>query len=288
MKPYVKYVALGLAGVALAGCASFGDINAVDSVRAMPPSVGGTFSSELSNQYRTYAIHEADEAGEWDHAARFARKAEQAAKGASVEPFVVSDWPVSMDRAAYLNTARAQLMDDFAAGARDRMPAKAAYAQVMFDCWLEEEAENNTDSKCRSEFLKTEPMLRMMKAQAPAPMPAPVVVPIPGPYEVYFDFNSSALTSQAKMIIDDAAKAAGEAKVSGVVLIGHADRSGSDSYNMKLSRARVDTAANALVEDGFPRDKVTTKYAGETSPQVPTPDGQREAKNRRVEIIFER
>ena len=39
-------------------------------------------------------------------------------------------------------TSRARLMAALSAGARDKAPIQAANAQVMFDCWMQEQEEN--------------------------------------------------------------------------------------------------------------------------------------------------
>ena len=65
---------------------------------------------------------------------------------------------------------------------------------------------------------------------------------------------------------------------------GHADRSGSDAYNVELSRRRAEAVASLLASAGIPRASITTDARGEEQPRVPTADGVREPQNRRVEI----
>ena len=70
------------------------------------------------------------------------------------------------------------------------------------------------------------------------------------------------------------------------MVAGHTDRSGSDSYNESLSKARAEAVAAALAERGLDQ-KIKVKWYGERQPRVSTPDGTREQENRRVEIISE-
>ncbi len=106
-------------------------------------------------------------------------------------------------------------------------------------------------------------------------------------YLVFFDFDKATLTESALEIIQ---KANAEAeKNTGAVsfsLTGHADRSGSDAYNLKLSKRRVDAVTQELVKLGSDRQQIETNAKGESEPLVPTPDGVKEPQNRRVEIIY--
>ncbi|MEA3040926.1 MAG: OmpA-OmpF porin, family, partial [Sphingomonadales bacterium] len=68
----------------------------------------------------------------------------------------------------------------------------------------------------------------------------PAVCPFPGPFIVFFDWDRDEITPQAAGILDNAAeqyRATGNAQV---VLAGHADRSGSDQYNVGLSQRRAE------------------------------------------------
>ncbi|PWR23944.1 OmpA family protein [Zavarzinia compransoris] len=128
---------------------------------------------------------------------------------------------------------------------------------------------------------------------APAPVvePAPAVVPPPAveaarSYMVFFDWDSTAITPDASQIIRDAASAAQTLGVTRIELTGHADRSGSPRYNQRLSLKRADAVKAELIALGVAADSISTVGKGESAPLVPTPDGVREAQNRRVEIVL--
>ena len=81
---------------------------------------------------------------------------------------------------------------------------------------------------------------------------------------------------------------AGRAKIS---IVGHTDRSGDEAPNMTLGQQRADSAKKALAEalkkQGVGEEKfgfIMTSSMGESSPAVPTADGVKNEKNRRVEI----
>ncbi|WP_246048114.1 OmpA family protein [Hankyongella ginsenosidimutans] len=81
----------------------------------------------------------------------------------------------------------------------------------------------------------------------------------------------------------DAYKSTGQASI---VLQGHADRSGSDAYNQRISERRAAIAKAALAKLGITADAMKAEAFGESRPLVETADGAREPQNRRVEITL--
>ena len=129
-------------------------------------------------------------------------------------------------------------------------------------------------------------------AAAPVEPPAPVAeVPPPPPsvpnnYIVFFDFDRSNISEDADRIVAAAAANAQQAKATTIEVAGHADRSGSARYNMRLSQRRADSIKQALVARVIPADQIVVTDAGESQPLVATADGVREAQNRRVQIVL--
>jgi len=127
------------------------------------------------------------------------------------------------------------------------------------------------------------------------PPPPPPAAPAPAAaavqqdarsYLVFFDWDRADLTDRARQIVAEAAKAATRVQVTRIEVAGHADRSGPDGYNMRLSLRRAQAVAAELVRQGVPRQSITTQGFGERNPPVQTADGVREPQNRRVEIVF--
>ncbi len=129
-------------------------------------------------------------------------------------------------------------------------------------------------------------------AEPAAYTPPPVVAPTPAnpsvahSYMVFFDFNKSDLTSQAVAIVDQAAKNAGPAKATELVVTGHTDTVGSDAYNMRLSRRRAESVAAELEKQGIASSEIEIVAKGKRDLLVPTGDGVREPQNRRVTIVY--
>jgi OmpA-OmpF porin, OOP family len=142
---------------------------------------------------------------------------------------------------------------------------------------------------------KPAPMATPVQAPAPTPAPAPMAAPAPAPapaaiqrsYLVFFDFDKSDITAEAGRVIQQAADNAKRGSVSRIQATGHADRSGSDRYNMALSIRRANAVKAALVRAGIPENQIAVLGKGEAEPLVPTADGVREPQNRRVEIVLQ-
>jgi OmpA-OmpF porin, OOP family len=103
---------------------------------------------------------------------------------------------------------------------------------------------------------------------------------------VFFDFDKSNIRPDARPIIEEAANNARKGGMSRVTLTGHTDRAGSDAYNQRLSVRRAEAVKAEFVRLGFNPNDVAVVGKGEADPLVPTADGVREPKNRRVEIVF--
>ena len=69
-----------------------------------------------------------------------------------------------------------------------------------------------------------------------------------------------------------------------VDVMGHTDSTGSDAYNLDLSRRRAESVANYLVSRGTNRARIATVGYGEQYPRADNPTEQGRALNRRVEI----
>lgn len=129
------------------------------------------------------------------------------------------------------------------------------------------------------------------KAPAPPPPPPPPPPPKPEPivrnFIVFFDWDKSDITAEARSILGQAYDYAQKGGVARIIATGHADTSGSQTYNQGLSERRAAAVKDVLVNMGFSANGITTAAKGETEPLVPTGDGVREPQNRRVEIVLQ-
>ena len=110
--------------------------------------------------------------------------------------------------------------------------------------------------------------------------------PAEGRFLVFFDFDSASVRSAGQQVIRDVASGSRHVAVTRVDNIGHADRSGSALYNVRLSRRRANAVKRGLISNGVPEQNIIIYARGEREPLVPTRDGVSEPQNRRVEIML--
>lgn len=103
---------------------------------------------------------------------------------------------------------------------------------------------------------------------------------------MFFEWDRSDITPEAAGILDNAISAYQSCGNAQVMLAGHADRSGSASYNVGLSQRRADSVKSYLTGRGIGDSVISTEAFGESRPRVETADGVRELQNRRVEITY--
>jgi outer membrane protein OmpA-like peptidoglycan-associated protein/opacity protein-like surface antigen len=123
----------------------------------------------------------------------------------------------------------------------------------------------------------------------PPPPPVTYTPPPPprcavGPYIVFFDWDKANLTPTATATLDNAVSQFSSTGCARVMLAGHADKSGSDKYNVGLSQRRNANVKAYLEGRGIPGGVIATEAFGESAPLVNTADGVREPQNRRVEV----
>jgi len=170
-----------------------------------------------------------------------------------------------------------------------RYPAQAAPATVLAD---HDDRSHNVLVGFRYTF-GAPPKPAPAPVAAPAPAPAPVAkAPPPAPaipqkFIVFFDFDKSNLRNDAQKIVSDAAEYAKKNGKARINATGHADTSGSPSYNLALSERRAAAVKAELARIGIPESEVVVMFKGESEPLVSTGDGVKEPQNRRVEIVLE-
>lgn len=295
-----------VAGVAtLSACADFNKYDEVAALNQASAS-GSPFTQRLTAEYKTFVNSELKDMGDKADALHFSRKGLAAARGDAVMPEPIADWNLRDQTGALqeLTNGRARLVNVFDLGARELQPDLAAVAQARFDCWIEQQEENFQQdhiNACKREFLEA-----LQQLESIMPPPAAPVAPAPAPaaqdpfggvdpnaqmraenamYLVFFDFDKYDINSGAAAVLDSVAQEL-RSRSAGLHVVGHADRSGTNAYNMRLATRRANAIKDALVARGVDGGSITTESRGEENPLVDTPDGVREPANRRGEITF--
>jgi outer membrane protein OmpA-like peptidoglycan-associated protein len=101
-----------------------------------------------------------------------------------------------------------------------------------------------------------------------------------------FDFDSSVVKGAAQSNLTDLANSLRNYPDTEVLIVGHTDSQGSDSYNQGLSERRAAAAKNFLVTQGVPADRVRTEGLGEMEPVASNDTDAGRSQNRRVEVAI--
>ena len=281
-----RFAVLVIAAVTLTGCAS----RPMNQLASMQPS-GAAFDNALAQDYAALSKAEKFQ-GDHRDADTYAQRATAAAGGQPPGPDQVElRRPFLKHKyVSELSDARQQLVSALDKTGRTKAPEDAARAQTSYDCWLEQASEDLQPADitaCKQAFMDAIAKVEAaLVAEEPAPVPEAAARP--ETYLVFFDLDKADVTPEGMSIVESATADANEKPFNRIIALGHADTSGSDSYNRGLSQRRADAVKSALTGFGVQADTIETEAFGETQPLVPTDDGVREPQNRRVEIVVER
>jgi len=103
---------------------------------------------------------------------------------------------------------------------------------------------------------------------------------------VYFDTEKYNINSKSQTTLNKLADIFKEYPNSNVLVEGHTDNTGSDSYNLTLSKNRAQAVTGYLVDAGIDRGRFTTKWYGESQPKYDNSTAEGRSKNRRVELAI--
>ena len=105
-------------------------------------------------------------------------------------------------------------------------------------------------------------------------------------FTLYFNENSQELTEESKAVFEHVLADLKERKVADIVVVGHTDAVGTDTFNDELARKRADAIRGALIARGIAPSDVVAIGRGKRELLVRTADGVSEPRNRRVEIVI--
>lgn len=279
-----------MAAGALAGLFMLAGCTGQDLYRAqLVEPQGSEFNQNLYHGYVGLAESEYAE-GDYYDSDVFADRAIKVAQGDKIGPEEIDSRGLPSDHVAELTEARGRLVAALDSGAAEENPARAAEAQVYFDCWMQEQEENwqpEDITRCRDNFYAALDGLQVAVAE---PEPAPMVSK-PKPqsvrFVVYFETDKYNIDAEDERVLAEAKAAAEKLGTPIVKISGNTDTVGSVDYNQKLSEMRAQAVVKVLEAGNTPVRAMLTEAHGELKPAVATADETEEQRNRRVEIILE-
>jgi len=103
---------------------------------------------------------------------------------------------------------------------------------------------------------------------------------------ILFGFDSADLRPEARENLQTLAESLRDYPNTDVMVVGHTDAQGSDAYNQGLSERRAGSAANYLISQGVPRNRITMMGKGESEPVASNDTEAGRQQNRRVEVAI--
>jgi outer membrane protein OmpA-like peptidoglycan-associated protein len=103
---------------------------------------------------------------------------------------------------------------------------------------------------------------------------------------ILFPFNSDQVLPAGRGNLDELAQSLQRYPETEVLIVGHTDDVGSDTYNMGLSLRRAESSKNYLVSRGIQPGRIRTSGRGETEPIASNADESGRSQNRRVEVAI--
>lgn len=101
-----------------------------------------------------------------------------------------------------------------------------------------------------------------------------------------FGFDSSELQADAERNLSEFASSMNEYEETNILVVGHTDDKGAESYNQSLSERRAQSAADFLIKEGIASSRVQVEGRGEMEPVASNETADGRTKNRRVEIAI--
>lgn len=103
---------------------------------------------------------------------------------------------------------------------------------------------------------------------------------------VYFDFDKSDITSNSKLALNKLIQIFKEYPETNLLVEGHTDDKGADTYNLALSERRAMAVGSYLKSNGITPSRLTINWYGETQPKTENTTDANRAENRRVEFAI--
>ncbi|AYA66363.1 MULTISPECIES: OmpA family protein [unclassified Alteromonas] len=104
------------------------------------------------------------------------------------------------------------------------------------------------------------------------------------PGDITFATNSASISPNFNPVLQDVATVVNQYEKTVLLIEGHTDDTGAESYNQTLSERRAQSVKNLLTTFNVNPTRVTTVGLGEYQPKVPNTSAENRQINRRVEL----
>jgi len=106
----------------------------------------------------------------------------------------------------------------------------------------------------------------------------------PRSFTLRFESSDATLTADSAAMLEGIQQEIARRAAPEITVVGHTDRVGSEEDNLRLSLSRARAVRDILVNEGVAAGMIQVVGRGELEPEVETPDGVADPRNRRVVI----
>jgi outer membrane protein OmpA-like peptidoglycan-associated protein len=103
---------------------------------------------------------------------------------------------------------------------------------------------------------------------------------------ILFGFDQSTLNENSKLNLNQLVAVLNKYPDTNIEVQGHTDNTGTNTYNMSLSKRRASAVTTYIKNLGIASNRTSTKGYGETAPNYDNDTEENRAKNRRVEFLI--
>ena len=223
----------------------------------------------------------------------FAKKGLYAASNRKIIPENPIKWRADPQQLEELVSTQKRLELVMTRQMQSQLPIQMAHLIYLYDCWTSKESKPifraSELSKCKNKFSKLldeiEYYLDDLKKDR---QPKTIITEAEFErFEILFDFNNDRFNDKANKdlvaVLKYLVTLNGDFRL---LLVGNADRVGSELYNQGLAMKRVQTVQNYLTKNGVGEDFIETRSLGEDFPDIITKEGMQQQSNRTVGIYI--
>lgn len=222
----------------------------------------------------------------------FAKKGRKSALGINIEPENPLIWkadPSQMKDMVLMQKRLESVLNT--SQIKTHLPIQSAHLFYLYDCWISREATQiflkNDLGQCRIRFSKllSEIENYIDESKKDRSEKVEIIEPDFERFELMFDLNLYKLNQKAqKDLIDFLNYIKALEGNYRILVVGNADRTGSELYNKGIALKRANIVINYLVNSGIHRDMIEIRAVGEDFPDIITRDEFSNPNNRNVSI----
>jgi len=222
----------------------------------------------------------------------FAKKGLAAARGDYVVPENPTYWRADLAQMEEMILMQKRLENAIETPQiKFQLPIQAAHLTYLYDCWISRESQVVFRvaelAQCKSRFYKLLDEIELYIDDLKKDKQPPVVIKEPEfkRFEILFDLNIAKLNDQGSKdmlsIIKYLISLNGDYRI---LIVGNADRTGSELLNQNLALRRAGLIKNYLTKNGVPDNLIELRSAGEDFPDIVTVKGIQHQLNRTVGV----